>query len=120
MSAIRSSGRGRRGVRNLVGAFVLAAAVATSSAGAAEADSVDDNFINSVAAQGIAVPRPQLIAAGHTICSTASAVGSHLPARFTRMLPVSYTATMLGLPADQAASVVDAALNSYCPQYVQP
>jgi hypothetical protein len=100
-----------------LGAFLTIAATTTT---AARADAADDDFINNLAAQGITLPRDQLIMAAHNICSTesATAVGTHVPAHLTRLLPFSITTMMLGLPSDQAATFANAAFSAYCPQYL--
>ena len=98
-------------------AGVLAIAVA-APAGATPTDTVDSDYTSGLLAQGITTPPAQLITAGHTICTTASGMATRLPARLVRMLPLTYTETMLGLPADQASTVVNAAFTAYCPQYL--
>ncbi len=110
---------GRIGPARSIFALGAVLAIAAAPTAAAGADTADDAYVNGLNAQGITVPRDQLISAGHTICSSASAVGPHLPARLTRLLPLSYTTMMLGLSSDQAQAVVDAALSTYCPQYAQ-
>lgn len=98
------------------GALLLIAVTPTT---VAQADTVDDDFVNSLADQGITNQRDQLIAAGHMICNITSGIATNLPARLTRVLPVSYAMTALQLPTNQAVNVVDAALNIYCPQYLR-
>ena len=113
----RAAGRGSTAPLAAVLAGILAIAAAAPAV-AAPTDTVDSDYTSGLLAQGITTPPAQLITAGHTICTTASGMAARLPARLVRMLPLTYTETMLGLPADQAATVVNAAFTAYCPQYL--
>jgi hypothetical protein len=86
----------------------------------ANADATDDDFVNTLAAQGITGEPSQLVAAGHTVCTSASGLGTTLPAGLTRMLPMGYVMSSLRLPANRAAFVVNTAISTYCPQLLGP
>lgn len=92
-------------------ASVACALVALVSAGAAGADDLDDDFIDSLTAQGITGDREQLIADGHATCATYGTLAAndtlmHLMGR--------------GLTNVQAGNVMLAALGTYCPQRIPP
>ena len=99
----------------LVVALLVVALMPTT---VAYADAADDDFINILAGQGITGERDQLTAAGHNVCTSASGVGTTLPASLTRILPLGYVMSSLRLPSPRAAFVVNTAMSVYCPQYL--
>jgi hypothetical protein len=82
------------------------------------ADAADDQFVNSLAAQGITGDRGTIIAAGHTVCDDVARVASTAPGLGSkRAQPVD---VINGLHVDpyQTALVISTAKSIYCPQYL--
>ena len=92
--------------------FFLAATITTAFASTmapvAVANTQDDQYLASLAAQGITGDPGQLIAAGHTACDhygTAGVVGASRGWMGT-----------LGISNGQAASLMMAGIRAYCPE----
>ena len=94
--------------------------IAVAPAALAHADATDDDYVNALAAQGVTGEPSQLIATGHTVCSSATQPGLALPGSLTKFLPMGYVMSSLRLPAKQAQVVVNAAITAYCPQLINP
>ncbi len=104
----------------LVRTLCASVAIALATAGLAHADATDDDYVNTLATQGITGDPAQLIAAGHMVCSSASGKGTNLPGNLAMMLPMGYVMSSLRLSAKSAQVVVNTAINSYCPQLLGP
>jgi hypothetical protein len=89
-------------LRKTIGLLTLASLV---SAGMANADTVDDQFINQLAARGITGDGGQLIADGHAACD-----GYGSPA----IVGLTYQIMGQGFSNGQAADVITVAWHTYC------
>jgi len=85
-----------------VGASLVGAWLAGTPA---EADTVDDQFINQLSARGIAGDRGQLIADGHTACDDYGSPG---------LVGFMYQIMGQGFTNGQAADIISVAWHTYC------
>jgi hypothetical protein len=83
------------------------------------ADAADDQFVNSLAAQGITGDRGTIIAAGHTVCDDVARVASTAPGLGSKRAELLVD-VINGLHVDpyQTAFVISTAKSTYCPQYL--
>jgi Protein of unknown function (DUF732) len=91
-------------------------AAATVAMPAAHADAADDQFVNALAAQGIVRDRATTIQAGHTVCDDTARMATTLPG-YSKMASIGDVVNTLQIPINQAAFVISAARNAYCPQF---
>lgn len=82
---------------------VLAAALWLAAP--ASADSADDQYISSLAAQGVSADRDTLIADGHAACDAYGTPG---------VSGVMFSIMGQGLSNTQAAAVIQTAWHTYC------
>ena len=80
------------------------------------ADPIDDDFVQTLADNGVIGDPAALVATAHTVCGSASGAGVNLPAGLTMMLPLGYVMSSLKLPVRRATFVVNTAIDTYCPQ----
>jgi hypothetical protein len=96
---------------------VLAAgtlAAALGGAGTANADSVDDTFVASLAQAGIPQINPALeIASGHAVCQNLSEGAT------PDQLIAAFNAKKVFATAEQNEALIVASMTAYCPQYLR-
>jgi Protein of unknown function (DUF732) len=82
------------------------------------ADAADDQFVNSLAAQGITGDRGTIIAAGHTVCDDVARVASTAPGLGSKTAQLVDVINGLRVAPYQTAFVISTAKSIYCPQYL--
>ena len=102
-------------IKTIAGSALAAGtlSVALFGAGAANADSVDDTFVATLAQAGIPQIKPGLeISAGHAVCQNLSegATSSQLIAAFNAK-------KVFATPQQNEAMIV-ASMTAYCPQFL--
>jgi hypothetical protein len=104
-----------RFIKTIAGSALAASAISAAlfGAGAANADSVDDTFVATLAQAGIPQIKPALeIASGHAVCQNLSegATPGELIAAFNAK-------KVFATPQQNEAMIV-ASITAYCPQYL--
>lgn len=94
---------------------VLTVAIALAVPAVAHADAHDDDFVSSLAEQGITGDPAKLVSTAHTVCTSMNQTTAGLPAGLGRMLPMGYVLSSLRLSAGQADKFAGAAQGAYCP-----
>jgi uncharacterized protein DUF732 len=86
---------------------------ATTGIGTANADSVDDTFVATLAQAGIPQIKPELeITAGHAVCQNLSEGAT------PQQLIASFNAKKVFGTAQQNEAMIVASMTAYCPQYL--
>ena len=99
--------------------FGALAIVIASLLVARAADAADDQFVNSLAAQGITGDRGTIIAAGHTVCDDVARVASTAtPGLGSKRAQLVDVINGLHVDPHQTAFVISTATSIYCPQYL--
>ena len=80
-------------MRALISALVAVIALATAAV--AHADTHDDDFVNSLAQQGITGDPAKLVSTAHAVCTALNQTTVGLPAGLGRMLPMGYVLSSL-------------------------
>ena len=101
--------------KSIVGTALVAGTLGLAAfvgAGAAAADSVDDNFVASLAQAGIPQIKPELeISAGRAVCQNLSEGAT--PAQ----LIAAFDAKKVFATAQQNEAMINASIAAYCPQF---
>jgi hypothetical protein len=107
--------RTNRLTKSIVGTVIAAGTLGAAlvGAGAANADSVDDAFVASLAQAGIPQIKPELeIASGHAVCQNLSEGATP-----GQLIAVFNAKKVFATPQQNEAMIV-ASMTAYCPQYL--
>ena len=107
--------RTNRLTKSIVGTVLAAGTLAAAlvGAGAANADSVDDTFVASLAQAGIPQIKPALeIASGHAVCQNLSEGAT------PGQLIAAFNAKKVFATPQQNEAMIVASMTAYCPQYL--
>src|SRR3954447_24812702 len=106
--------RTNRLTKSIVGTLLAAGTLgaALAGAGAANADSVDDAFVASLAQAGIPQIKPELeIASGRAVCQNLSEGAT------SGQLIAAFNAKKVFATPQQNEAMIVASMTAYCPQY---
>jgi hypothetical protein len=107
--------RANRLIKSMVGTVIAAGTLGAAlfGAGAANADSVDDTFVASLAQAGIPQIKPELeIASGHAVCQNLSEGAT------PGQLIAAFNAKKVFATPQQNEAIIVASMTAYCPQYL--
>jgi len=92
----------------------VAAGIALLAPAVAHADAHDDDFVNSLADQGITGDPSKLVMTAHMVCTASTESSTVVPAGLSRLMPMGYVMSSLRLAPSQANQFADMAQTAYC------